>query len=84
MNSKLKKYDPHLDITVKGGLPCGVVIDSYMPYLPPTWLEPPEGPEIQWFFIDSKGYKADWLFDQLTQNEIDEIEAEIYEALEKQ
>jgi hypothetical protein len=77
-------YSPNFETTVKGGLPVGVVIESYIPYRPPTWWEPPEGPEIEWFFIDSKGYRADWLLDQLTENEVDHVETELYEHCEEQ
>jgi len=89
MNNEVKKqkrrqYHSDLDVTVKGGLPVGVVIESYIPYRPPTWWEPPEGPEIEWFFIDSKGYRADWLLDQLTENEVDHVETELYEHCEEQ
>jgi hypothetical protein len=86
MNSKVKgmTYSPDFQTTVKGGLPVGVVVESYIPYLPATRWAPPEGPEIEWFFIDSKGYRADWLLNQLTENEVDHVETELYEHGEEQ
>jgi len=77
-------YSPDFETTVKGGLPVGVVVESYIPYLPATRWAPPEGPEIEWFFIDSKGYRADWLLNQLTENEVDHVETELYEHGEEQ
>jgi len=77
-------YAPDFETTVKGGLPVGVVVESFVPGGPGSRLEPPDPPEIEWFFIDSKGYRADWLLNQLTESEIDNVETDLYEHGEEQ
>jgi len=59
---------PYFQTTVRGGLPVGVVISEYHP--PEDYGEEPE---IEFFLVDSKGYKAEWLERLLSDEEMNEI-----------
>jgi len=69
------------------GIPCGVVVDSYY-YHPPSrkcaaLCETPEeyygDEQIEWHLIDRKGYNAEWLFNKMSETDIETLEEKIRE-----
>ena len=65
-------------IRVLGGLPAIARVNYYLPYIPATWDDPAEGPELEWDLLDAKGRQADWLERRMTPDEMKEIEARLY------
>ena len=61
------------------GVDFGVVVDNYVPGEPGTRWEPAEPPEFEWHFIDDLGYRADWIMDQMTEDDMDTIETVIFD-----
>lgn len=41
-------------IRVLGGLPAIARVNHYSPYVPATWWDPPEGPELDWELRDAR------------------------------
>ncbi len=80
------RHTPDMETTVRG-IPCGVVVSYYSPPRPMAitgWgfgdAEPPEPEEIEWFLIDRKGYRADWLEAKMSERDRGEITSELSEA----
>ena len=76
------KYTPDFETRVCG-IPCGVVIDRYH-RTPATHSYRAETPEeyygdleIEYFLVDRKGYKADWLQNKMDQYDKEELEIQI-------
>lgn len=76
---------PNFNTTVSG-IPCGVVIDSYIlgkawrqhtfPGAGPGDCDPPEEAEVTWHLVDRKGYYAGWLEAKLTPKDYTRIDEE--------
>lgn len=65
-------------IKVLGGMPAIAKVNYYLPYVPATWNDPPEGPELEWEILDAKGRKADWLARRISHDELKEIESSLF------
>lgn len=80
------KYTPDF-ITDIDGIPCGVVVTNYHyepPYRgndAPSDLDFYGYYEFEYFIVDSKGYKADWLEAKLTDMDYDRLLKEYEETL---
>lgn len=70
-------------IRVLGGLPAIARVNSYSPYIPATWNDPPEGPELDWELLDARGRKAEWIEKRLTQKELEAIEDNLHDKCEE-
>ena len=83
-----KREIADMETTVKG-IPCGVVIENYSPAKPwrqyvfpgagPGDCSIPEPMELEFYLLDRKGYRADWLLDRMTAKEVYNLENEILE-----
>lgn len=62
--------------TTISGIPCGVHIDEYYPYVPSSHNDPGEEEAVTYTITDLKGYEADWLYKKLSIDEINYIESE--------
>lgn len=69
-----------IKIRVLGGLPALARINSYHPYVPPTWNDPPEGPELEWELLDSRGRKAAWIEKRMSAKELENVEAKLFDT----
>lgn len=74
------------------GIPCTVLVTSYIPYDPgrtygpPEQCYPPEGGEMEFELYDRKGYRAKWLeqkLENLSWEEYDIEYARLFEEYEK-
>ena len=73
--------------TIVCGIPCGVVIDSFIDI--PSYKGSPHNcdsdldyygyTDIEWHLIDRKGYMASWLERKMDKREIADLETEIIE-----
>ena len=63
--------------TTVAGIPCGVVVTYYFI----DHGDDGEYVERDWFLVDRKGYKANWLESKLTEQEERRISYEIDEAM---
>ena len=80
-----KREDADFDTTV-AGIPCGVVITSYVGARPwrqhtfagagPGDCDAPEDEEVEWLLVDSKGYLAMWLEEKMNRTDRRVIEIE--------
>lgn len=64
------------------GIPCGVVVESFTEVKPDytSWASPEDYygyTESEWFLVDRKGYKADWLERKMNDDDRDELEIEV-------
>lgn len=72
------------------GIPCRVRITSWEKYRPgKTWGPPescyePEGGYGTWELLDRHGKRAAWLEKKLTEQDVNQIEGEVYEHAEVQ
>ena len=72
---------PTFETTVHG-IPCGVVVENYRPatmgntFALPEDCYPPEPSEFEFYLVDSKGYRAEWLMDKLTDEDNARLERE--------
>ena len=72
--------------TVMGGLPIGVVIDSFTGAKPwrqhtfngagPGDCDPPEDQEIEYHILDRAGYYAEWIHSKMSAQDETDIEHE--------
>jgi len=72
--------------TVMGGLPVGVVVDSFTGAKPwrqhtfngagPGDCDPPEDQEIQYRILDRAGYYAEWIHSKMSSRDENDIEHE--------
>lgn len=74
--------------TTVGGIPCGVVIDSYVvnrpcPYADSDW-DYYGYTECDWHLVDRKGYKAGWLALKMTPEDSRRIALEIEKHVERE
>lgn len=69
-------------IRVLGGLPAIARVTHYLPYIPATWDDPPDGPELDWELLDARGRKADWIARRLTTTARAEIETDLLKQCE--
>jgi hypothetical protein len=80
------KHQIDYHITVKG-MPAGAVIESFSAGCParirvdPLDSFPAEDAEIEFFIVDRKGYKADWLVNRMTDNDWDEAAEQVLEQI---
>ena len=64
------------------GIPCGVVVECYIPatmgnlFALPEDCYPPEPSEFEFYLVDRRGYKAEWLMDKLTDEDNARLERE--------
>jgi len=75
--------------TTVAGIPCGVVITSYVGARPfrqhtfagagPGDCDPPEYEDVEWRLVDSKGYPAAWLEEKMNNNDVTRITCESME-----
>ena len=75
--------------TTVAGIPCGVVITSYVGARPfrqhtfagagPGDCDAPEDEDVEWRLVDSKGYPAQWLEEKMNDNDVTRIERECIE-----
>jgi len=72
------KETPDLEMEVNG-IEFGVVVDSYVPGEKGSRWEPPVPPEFEWHFIDEEGNRADWIIDEMSYDDMDEIETTIFD-----
>jgi hypothetical protein len=78
----IMQYTPSFTTTVRG-IPCGVVVTHYRPAEPgvydrlPEDCCPDEPAEIEWFVVNQKGYKDEWLERQMTSKEVEAVCVEI-------
>jgi len=72
-----KEY-PHLEMTLNG-IDFGIVVDSYIPGEKGSRWEPPVPPEFEWHVIDEDGYYADWIIDEMTEDDLETIEVYIFD-----
>ena len=63
------------------GIPCEIRVTHYAPYVPATWYEPADGPEVEFEVCDTRGYKAEWLERKLTIEDYERICHECYEYI---
>lgn len=75
------KHTPDFSTTVCG-IPCGVIIESFTDVKPDytSWASPEDYygyTKSEWFIVDRKGYRAEWLENKMSQNDRDEINAEV-------
>jgi len=83
-----KRLCADFDTTV-AGIPCGVVITSYVGARPfrqhtfegagPGDCDAPEYEEVEWRLVDSKGYPAQWLEEKLNDDDVTRITCECIE-----
>ena len=76
-------------VTTVKGIPCGVVIESYSPGRPwrqyvfpgagPGDCSIPEPMELEFYLLDRKGYRADWLQDRMTGDDVMQLADQIEE-----
>ena len=72
----MKKLTPDFETTI-AGIPCGIIVDYYNCVLPSTKsahlcdsdLDFYGYTEFEFTVLDSKGYKADWLQDKVTEKD---------------
>jgi len=72
--------------TTVAGIPCGVVITSYVGARPfrqhtfagagPGDCDAPEDEDVEWRLVDSKGYPAGWLEEKMNDNDVTRITCE--------
>ena len=81
------KYTPDFNTKVCG-IPCGVVVESYHK-TEPTYSCMAETPEeyygdleIEYFLVDRKGYRANWLQNKMDQYDKEELEIQIVDHYE--
>lgn len=73
------------DFTTKVcGMPCGVVVTDYSPNVPMMIfgegygdVYPPEAESIEFYLVDRKGYRARWLENKMTDEDVNNVQAEI-------
>lgn len=65
------------------GIPAMARVSYFCPYIPATWDDPPDGPEVEFEILDSRGRKADWLDRIVTAAERKDIEVELINRLSK-
>lgn len=70
-----ERHDADFDTTVCG-IPCGVKVTGFWRGMPGGPFEPPEPAEIEFILLDRDGYRAGWLEEKATRDEIDEIHGE--------
>jgi hypothetical protein len=63
--------------TTVAGIPCGIVITHYLI----DRADDGDFVERDWFVVDSKGYRADWLNTKITDKEERRINREIDEVM---
>lgn len=69
--------------TTISGIPCGVHIGGYYPYIPSSLDEPGEEEAVTFTITDLKGYRAAWLYRKLSAKELERIEARALEEARK-
>lgn len=79
-------YVPHLETTIYG-IPCGIVVTHYspgrewrqhtFPGAGPGDCDPPEPADCEWFVVDRRGYRADWLQEKMDWSDIHRIDREL-------
>ena len=72
--------------TTVAGIPCGVVITSYVGARPfrqhtfagagPGDCDAPEDEDVEWRLVDSKGYPAGWLEEKMNDDDVTGITCE--------
>ena len=82
------KYEADFETHVCG-IPCGVVVERFIdvPPNPNSWDSPDDYYgyiEIEWFLIDRKGYKANWLRNKMSKDDVDKLENEIVDEKENE
>jgi len=76
---------PNIETTVSG-IPCGVVLDNISSGHPArgpyygrhgmtSWGDPEDPPEVEWHLVDRRGYRAAWLEEKLTDDDLARIDA---------
>jgi hypothetical protein len=78
-----EQYTPDFYTRVQN-IPCGVVVTHFVPYTPMRitgWgfgdALPPEGPECEFLLTDRRGYRAKWLSELMSIDDVQRIEKEI-------
>lgn len=74
--------ETHFETTV-AGIPCGVHITSYQPFVPPTWDDPGEPEDVEYIVTDRKGYEAEWLERKMTKDDWRELDAEVLDEVRR-
>jgi len=72
------KEHPDLEMTLND-IDFGIVVDSYIPGEKGSRWEPPVSPEFEWHFVDEDGYRADWIIDEMTADNMEDIEDYIFD-----
>lgn len=81
----MKEFD-----TQVGGIPCRVRVTSWERHRPgqlygrPEHCYPDEGGFGTWELLDRKGYRAAWLDEKLSPDDVQRLEQEVFNHMETQ
>lgn len=70
--------------TTVAGIPCGIVIDSYTPYMPRGCDDPGEPEGWEYTIVDRNGYRSDWIESKMDKNDEQWLDIEIKEFIEEE
>ena len=73
-----KKFSIEHYVTIRG-IPAGVANVTVDGGCPQTEVDPGEPPMAEFTITDRKGYRADWLVEQMTDRDFEELEREVLE-----
>lgn len=73
-----KKFSIEHYVTIRG-IPAGVANVYVEGGCPATDVDPGEPPMAEFTITDRKGYRADWLVEQMTDRDFQELESEVLE-----
>lgn len=69
-------------VRVLGGLPAIAHVIHYHPYIPATWWEPADGPEVEFELRDLRGRPAPWIEKRIKEAEWEELEIDLLERID--
>lgn len=86
------RHEPLFETRI-AGIPCGVVVETYQPAQAwqqhrfagagPGDCEPPVDEDLSWFLVDRRGYRAEWLQNKASDEELAEVESKIHLAIKR-
>lgn len=64
------------------GIPCHALVTDYHKGLDGSYWEPPEPAEVEFKLYDRKGYRAVWLENKMTDEDLVDLEVHLIKLIE--